>query len=350
MLFRPTRMEVHVEKFSNSSGTTGLGRTGNRVVRWLLAALLCLHAQSWAQDSYPNRPVRLVVPWPAGGLTDVAARILGEQMTLKLGQPFVVENKAGATGNIGTQFVLNAAPDGYTLLIMVSTVHSFSPSYLTSMPYDPIDGLQPISVFAVGPSVLSVRGDSPFNSVADLIAAARKSPGQLSYGSAGSGGAMHLLAELLATSAGVKFLHVPYKGAAPAKQDLLGGQITFTVDSLASPLPQIRSGDLKALGVTSPKRSPLLPDVPTIGETIPGYEGLVWLGIGGPLKLPANVSARLVNALKEIALDPVYVEKMRGLGVDPAVSASPAEFHEFLVGQKQQWTKVVNDAQIPRGQ
>ena len=299
-------------------------------------------------SSYPNRPVRLVVPWPVGGATDVMARIVAEKLSTKLGQPVVVENKPGATGYIGTQQVIQAAPDGYTLLAMAASLHSFSPSVARTMPFDPVAGITPVSVFVTFPSVLAVPTNSPYQSVGDLVSAARSSPGKLTFGSSGTGSAAHLIPELLATSTGVQFLHVPYKGAAPALTDLMGGQITFVIDSIPSPLPQVRNGRLKALAVTGAQRSTALPDVPTIAETMPGFEEIIWLGIGGPPGLPIAIADKLCAAIREIARDPAYIKQVQALGANAVASESPQAFKAFMTAQRSLWEKVVADAKIPK--
>ena len=299
-------------------------------------------------SSYPTRPVRLIVPWPVGGATDVMARIVAEKLSTRLGQPLVVENKPGATGYIGTQQVIQAAPDGYTLLAMAASLHSFTPSVARTMPFDPVAGISPVSVFVTFPSVLAVPTDSPYKTVGDLVQAARAAPGKLTFGSSGTGSAAHLIPELLATSTGVQFLHVPYKGAAPALTDLMGGQITFVIDSIPSPLPQVRNGRLKALAVTGAQRSAALPDVPTIAETMPGFEAIIWLGIGGPPGLPKAIADKLCEAIREIARDPAYIAQVQALGANAAASESPQAFKAFMTAQRSLWEKVVADAKIPK--
>ena len=222
------------------SGACRAARIGASAVLALSTILWSTPGHTDDASGYPNRPVRLIVPWPVGGATDVMARIVAEKLSVKLGQPLVVENKPGATGYIGTQQVIQAPPDGYTLLAMAASLHSFTPSVARTMPFDPVAGITPVSVFVTFPSVLAVPINSPYQSVGDLVNAARAAPGKLTFGSSGTGSAAHLIPELLATSTGVQFLHVPYKGAAPALTDLMGGQITFVIDSIPSPLPQVR--------------------------------------------------------------------------------------------------------------
>lgn len=320
----------------------------------MLAALACaavLHAAPAAaaaeQADYPTRPIRLVVPWTAAGTTDLVARSVAERLSARLGQPVVVENRPGATGLIGTQQVAQAVPDGYTLLLMSATVHTVSPNLKKAFPLDPIDDFTPISQVVSFPYVMVVPSNSPYKSVADVAEAARKAPGKISYGSFGLSSSPFLISELFALSTHTKLLHVPYKGAAPAIQDLLGGYITFFIDSLPSPLGQIRGGQLRALSVTTPERASILPDVPTMAETIPGFEAIAWIGIGAPAKLPAPIADRLNRELQAIAAEPAYGKKLREMGLEPVANKSPAEFRDWLRAQKQYWGDFVQKAHIP---
>ncbi len=330
------------------SGACRAARIGASAVLALSTILWSTPGHTDDASGYPNRPVRLIVPWPVGGATDVMARIVAEKLSVKLGQPLVVENKPGATGYIGTQQVIQAPPDGYTLLAMAASLHSFTPSVARTMPFDPVAGITPVSVFVTFPSVLAVPINSPYQSVGDLVNAARAAPGKLTFGSSGTGSAAHLIPELLATSTGVQFLHVPYKGAAPALTDLMGGQITFVIDSIPSPLPQVRNGRLKALAVTGAQRSAALPDVPTIAETMPGFEAIIWLGIGGPPGLPQAIADKLCAAIAEIARDPAYIAQVQALGANAAASESPQAFKAFMTVQRALWERVVADAKIPK--
>jgi tripartite-type tricarboxylate transporter receptor subunit TctC len=335
-----------------TAGVVSQGRV--RLKQWvgclMVSAAVCVTfwpSAASADSSYPARPVKVVVPWSAGGATDVMGRILSERLSAKLGQSFVVDNKPGATGYIGTQNVINSPADGYTLLIMAASLHTFSPSVARSMPFDPVNDLTPVSVFSTFPSVVVVPEKSPYKTLADLVNAAKAKPGTLNYGSAGIGSASHLIPELLTRSTDARFHHIPYKGAAPAVADLLGGQIDFMIDSLPSPLPNIRAGKLRALAVTGSKRSPLLPDVPAVSETIPDFQTLIWLGVGAPRNLPAPIAEKLRAAIAEISQEPEYIARLRNLGVDAAASKSPQEFKTYLNQQKDLWKKVVVEAKIP---
>jgi tripartite-type tricarboxylate transporter receptor subunit TctC len=316
-------------------------------MRWLLAATACVLAGSASAQSYPNRPIRFIVPWTPAGTVDIVGRQLAERLSARLGQPVVVENRAGATGQIGSQAVVQAPPDGYTLLVMSATVHSFSPNLAKNFPFDPVDDFTPISQIVSFPYVMVVAASSPHRTVADLADAARKNPGKVSYGSFGVGSGPYLVSELFALRTGTQLLHVPYKGAAQALTDLAGGQIVFFIDSLPSPLPQIRGGKLRALSVTTPARSTHLPDVPTMAETVPGFEAIAWLGIAGPAKMPRELTLRLNEEIQRIAVEPEYVARLRNAGLDSVASASPEAFREFLLAQKRYWGEFVRDAKIP---
>jgi tripartite-type tricarboxylate transporter receptor subunit TctC len=300
-----------------------------------------------AQDAaYPSRQVKIVVPWPAGGATDVLGRILAEMLSARLGQSFFIENRAGATGYIGTQAVIASPADGYTLLVMAPSLHTFHAAVNKKMPFDSVKDFQPVSAFVQFPSLLVVPTDSKFKSVSDLIADARQRPGKLTFGSFGSGSAAHMIPELLASSTKTQFLHVPYKGAAPAITDLIGGRIDFMIDSMPSPLPHVRGGRLRALAVTSRQRSPLLPDVPTIAETMSDFEAILVIGVGGPAGMPMPIAAKLNEAIRQITQEPSFVEKLANLGAEAASSTSPAAFREFLAMQLEKWTKVATLAKI----
>lgn len=318
-------------------------------IRALAAGVLpfVVAASAWAQSSYPNRPIKLIVPWTAAGTVDISARMLADRMSAKLGQPVIVENRAGATGQIGSQFVARAPADGYTLLVMSATVHSVSPNLQKTFPFDPIDDFTPVSEIVRFPYVLVVSSESPFKSVSDLIAAAKKAPGTIAYGSFGQASAPYVISEMLALSSGTKLLHVPYKGAAPAITDVLAGNIHFFIDSLPSPLGQVRGGKLRALAVTTAQRSQVLPNVPTMAETLPGFEAIAWLGIAAPSQTPRDVVAKIHGVLQQIATEPDYGAKLRDIGLEPTASASPEQFRTFLQDQKAHWGKVIKDANIP---
>jgi tripartite-type tricarboxylate transporter receptor subunit TctC len=320
--------------------------------QWMPAAaaalLACaMPAATLAQGTYPSKPIKLIVPWTTAGTVDLTARLLAERMSAKLGQPVVVDNRPGATGQIGSQAVARAPADGYTLLVMAATVHSVSPNLQKTFPFDPIEDFTPVSQIVSFPYALVVSANSSYKTVNDLVAAAKKSPGTVSYGSFGLGSAPYLISEMLAMSSGTKLLHVPYKGAAQAITDLGGGQINFFIDSLPSPLGQIRGGRLRALAVTTAQRSPVLPDVPTMAETLPGFDATAWLGIAAPPNTPKEVVTKLHAVLRDIAADQEYGAKLRETGLEPVASPSPEQFRTWLHGQKQQWAKIIKDANVP---
>lgn len=315
----------------------------------LVAAMLAVTGPSavTAQGVYPDKPIKLIVPWTAAGTVDTTARILGERLSARLGQPVLVENRPGATGQIGSVAVSRAPADGYTLLLMAATVHTVSPNLQKNFPFDPVDDFTPVSQIVSFPYAMVVASDSPFKNVADLVTAAKKAPGTISYGSFGLGSAPYLISEIFAMTTDTKLLHVPYKGAAQAITDLSGGQINFFIDSLPSPLAQIRGGRLRALSVTTPQRSTLLPNVPTMAETVPGFEAIAWLGIAGPPKMPKEIVARLHTELKAIAAEPEYAARLRETGLEPVASVSPEQFRMWLTEQKAYWGKLIKDANVP---
>ena len=324
-------------------------QTKRHLIHCALAGLLALSAmpQATAQSAFPDKPIRFVVPWTAAGTVDITARLLAERLSHKLGQSVVVENRPGATGQIGSQSVARAPADGYTLLVMSTTVHAVSPHLKRSFPFDPIDDFAVVSEIVRFPYAMVVSSKSSYRSVADLLAAARREPGKISYGSFGLGSGPYLISEMLAMASGTKLLHVPYKGAAQAVADVMGGQIAFFIDSLPSPLGQVRGGDLRALAVTSARRVPILPDVPTMAETLPGFEAIAWLGIAAPRGTPDAVVSTLHKALAEIATEPAYGATLRDRGLEPVASPSPAAFRAFLIEQKAHWGKVIKDADVP---
>ena len=300
-----------------------------------------------AEERYPSRPIRLVVPWPAGGTVDIVGRFLAERMTERLKTTVVVENKPGATGQIGSQAVANAAPDGYTLLIMSATVHTVSPNLAKSFPFDPVESFSLISELVSFPYVMVVSAKSPYNSVADLVKDARQNPGKVSYGSFGIGSGPFLISELFASTTGTQLLHVPYKGAGPALTDLNAGEISFFIDSLPSPLGQIRGGKLRALSVTTRERSATVPDVPTMGETIAGFEAIAWIGLCAPAHTPPEIIDALHKAVVGISAERDYGARLRDIGLEPAASKSPAQFKAFVLDQKQYWADFIRKANIP---
>ncbi len=307
------------------------------------AAITLFLAASLAQaQAWPSRPVKLVVPFSPGGFTDVVARILGQKLTESLGQPVVIENKPGAGSTIGSDYVAKSKPDGYTL-VMVSTTQVSSPWLYKSMPYDVFKDFTPIMKLVEGPYVLIANPKLPVKSVADLLALAKAQPGKLDYASSGNGSAQHLVGAMFATMGGVQINHVPYKGSGQAMQDIVGGQVQLGFVGMPNALPYIPSGRLRALAVTTRKRSPDLPDVPTMDEAgIKGYDATIWLGLLGPAGLPRDIVIRLNNEITK-ALSSAETRKLiLAAGVEVSTS-SPEEFTALLRSEYDKWGKVVKE-------
>ena len=287
-----------------------------------------------------------MVPFAAGGATDVLARLVGERLTATLGQQVVVDNRPGAGGNIGSDVVARAEPDGYTILMGAVGTHAINPSLYPKMPYDPVKDFAPVTLVASVPNVLVVNPEVPANSVQELIDLAKAKPGELNFASSGNGTSIHLSGELFKAMTGTDIVHVPYKGSGPAVTDLLGGQVQMMFDNMPSSLPHVKAGKLRALGVTSAKRSPALPEVPTIAEAgVPGYDATSWFGILAPAGTPEPVVTRLQGAIVQALGEPEMRQRMADLGAEP-VGDTPAEFGQFIAAEIAKWAKVVNDAGV----
>ena len=309
--------------------------------RFLLAALVAIAAVSASAQTYPTRPIRLVVPFPAGGTTDILAREVGDRLSRSLGQSVVVDNRPGAAGNIGSDMVAKSAPDGYTLLMGTVGTHAINPSLYTKMPYDHVKDFAPVVLVAGVPNVLEVTPSLPVNSVADLIKLAKEKPGQLNFASSGSGTSIHLSGELFKTMAGVDMTHVPYKGSAPALTDLMGGQVQLMFDNLPSSLQQIKAGKLRAIAVTSAQRAPALPNVPTIAESgLPGFEASSWFGLLAPAGTPPAVIARINTEVNQWLQTGEAKEKLVAQGAVVA-GGTPEQFAAHIRAETEKWAKVV---------
>ena len=309
------------------------------------ATLPAAHAQAPAA-SWPSKPIRWVVPFPPGGAMDAIARTLGEKAGKMLGQPFVIENKPGAGGNIGADFVAKQPGDGYTLMITSIGMATNKPLY-GKLSYDPIKDFAPVSLLAVVPNVLVTNATQPdVKTAKDVIAAARKTPGKLTYASAGNGTSIHLAGEVFTSLAQVDMLHVPYKGSGPAVSDLLGGQVNYMFDSITSARPHIESGKLRALGVTTAKRSKTLPNVPTLAEAgLPGYEVSPWFAVFMPAATPKDIVAKVNSALLEAMKDPDVVKRFETIGAEP-VGSTPEEMAQHLARESERWTKLIQERGI----
>ena len=308
------------------------------MIRIVVLALLAACAPALAQ--YPQKPVKLVAPYPPGGSADILSRALALKMTESLGQPVVVENRAGAAGNIGTEFVAKSAPDGYTLLVGTVATHAINPFVFDKLPFDPVRDFAPITPIAQNAIALAAHPSAPAATVRELVEYAKRNPGKLSFGSSGNGTPMHLAGEQLKSIAGIDLLHVPYKGAGPAVADLLGGQIPYAFVSLATVLPHLASGKLKAVGVIESARSPAAPQVPTLGETLPGFALSSWLG----LFAPGGTSSAIVNQLNAAALKalqaPELKERLDAQGLD-VITSTPAAFAERVKADLAKWGPIV---------
>ena len=308
-----------------------------------LAALLCAAAlPAFGQSSWPAKPVRIVVPYPPGGPVDVSARLLAPKLQESLGQPFLVENKPGAGGNIGADFVAKSAPDGYTLGMGAIATHAINPAMFPNLPYDPIRDFRHLALVVQVPNVLVVNPELPARSVKELIALAKAQPGKLDFASGSTGSTGHLAGELFKQMTGTYMVHIPYKGAPPAVADLLAGRVHLMFDNLASALPNVRAGKLRALAVTTLRRSSALPDLPTLDESgLKGFDMTTWWGLMGPAKLPPDVVQRLsVEILK--AMDSADVrERLRAMGMEGSPVRTPEQFTAFVEAEAKLYARLV---------
>lgn len=306
--------------------------------RFFLVAALVAACPALAQD-YPTRLVKIIVPFPAGSGLDRVARVLAEKLQARWHQPVIVENHAGFGGNVGTKAVYDAPADGYTLLVVPPSPLVINKALYPKLEYDP--GLfAPVSLLASLPNVLLVPPSSPLQNVAQLIARAKAAPDAFNYASQGAGTTPHLAAELFKSMAGVKMVHVPYKGVAPALTDLMGAHVDTMFADLASALPLIRAGKVRALAVGSEKRNPLVPDVPALGETLPGFVSTLWYGVVAPPKTPVETLAKLSGAVTEVMMQPDVVAQLRGLSIEVNASG-PQEMARFMQQERERWGQVI---------
>src|SRR5689334_21881510 len=309
-----------------------------------LAFLIATIGVASAQQ-YPSKPIHLLVGFAAGGPSDVASRTIGQKLTKKWGQPVIVDIRPGAGGTIASDVVAKAAPDGYTLLVPAFS-HAVNPSLIAKLPYDTLKDFTPIVLFASTPNMLVTHPSIPATTVKELIAFAKARPNQLTYGSAGNGTASHLAGELLNTMGGVHITHVPYKGIAPAHSDTMGGQISMMFDSIVTGLPAAKAGRLRALGVTTLKRWPAAPDVPTMSEAgLAGYEVNSWYGLMGPAGLPKDIVERLNAEVIRSMAEPDARERLYSIGAEP-MSNTPEQFDAYVRSEMAKWAKVVKAAGI----
>ena len=309
------------------------------------ALALCVLAPAHAQVSpFPGKPIRMIVPFPPAGPTDVVARIIGQKLSERWGQQVLVENRAGAGGTIGAELVARAAPDGYTLVMGSTANMAVNVTLFDKLSYDPIKDFAPVNLAAITPNLLVVNPSMPAKNVREFIAVAKAKPGSINYASGGSGTPSHLAAELFKTMSGVQMNHVPYKGSIPALTDIMGGQVALMFDSMASALPLVKSGKLKALAQTGARRSAAAPDIPTIGESgLPGYDVAGWFGVLAPAGTPRDIVMKLSSEITQILNLPEVKERYALLGAEPG-PGNPDEFGRFLAAEIIKWAKVIRDS------
>jgi tripartite-type tricarboxylate transporter receptor subunit TctC len=305
------------------------------------AALPAVSRIAWAQ-TYPSRPVRIIVPFPAGQATDTIARLMGQSLLERLGQPFVIENRTGAGGNMATESVVRATPDGYTLLL-VGLPNAVNATLYSKLNFNFIRDIAPVASIGGGPYVMVVNASVPAKTVPEFVAYAKANPGKINMGSSGSGAASHVFGERFKMMTGINLVHVPYRGA--YLPDLLSGQVQIVFGTITTCIQYIRSGMLRALAVTTATRSDVLPDIPTLAEFVPGYEASYWYGLGAPKDTPAEVIDKLNREINAVAVDPLIKARLASLGVDPVLMTS-AEFGKFIADQTEKWGKVIRAANL----
>jgi tripartite-type tricarboxylate transporter receptor subunit TctC len=312
----------------------------NPTRRSVLAGLAGLATTPALAQAYPSHQINLLVPWAPGGSTDILARIVAQQLFQSMGQPVIIENRTGASGNIGTAAVARAAPDGYTILFNTMSVHTMNHALFASMPFDGIKDFSPITLLAYVTNTMVVHPSVPANTVAEFIAYAKANPGKIAYASSGPGSTNHLCAALLEKMAGIEMLHVPYRGGAPAVTDTVGGQCQLFFTAGTQSLAHVKAGRLKLLAVTEENRSPLLPDVPTVAETVPGYEMTVWYGAFGPAGMPADIVAKLNSEITRALFLPEVKQRMADIAVE-VKSSTPEELGARMRRDAEKWGGII---------
>ncbi len=307
-------------------------------------ALAAFSSAAFSQDNYPSRPIRVIVPFAPGGGLDISTRLIGQKLTEKWGQNVVVDTRPGAATIVGTEIAAKAVPDGYTLL-MITTTFAINPGLRGKLPYNPLKDFTPVTQLNSQPNVIVVAPSFPAKSVKDLIAMAKGKPGELTFASPGAGSAPHLSAEMFQRQAGVSMIHVPYKGIPPAVTDILGGRVTMLFTTTISAAPHIKAGKLRAVALTSAKRQASMPDVPTVGETLPGYRAEAFQGMVAPAGVPQAVVNKLSAEVARIVRSPEVTQRFQLDGAE-AVGSTPKEFAAFLKAEMQKWSKVIKDAGI----
>lgn len=309
------------------------------------AAVVCAASPVRAQD-YPSKPVELVIPFAAGGATDVIGRMVAQTVSEKWGQPVIVQNRAGATGAIGSEYVTRAAPDGYTILMATASTHAVLPAYRTDLKYDTVASFAPATLIATFPNILVVNPKKvPVTTVAEFIAYLKQHKGTMNFASSGSGSSIHFAGELFKQMTGTTMEHVPYRGSAPAMTDLLAGNVDCMFDNMSNVWPQVQQGSLRALGVASLKRTPLAPEVPAISETVPGFEATSWVGIVAPAGTPQPIVDKISKDFAEAMKNPVIIKRLAELAAT-AETSSPADFKAFITEDRAKWVKLAKEAHL----
>lgn len=316
-----------------------------KLPRFLAACALAILPAIAAAQSYPTKPVRLVVPFPPAGATDILSRELARLLSERLKQQVIVDNKPGAGGALGSDIVAKSPPDGYTIQMATSSTHSIGPSLNPKIPYNVQADFTPIAHVADATNVLVVSPRVKANNVADLIKEIKASPGQFNFGSSGNGTIVHLTGELFKSMTGTYIVHIPYRGTALVIPDMVSGQIQMLFDNVASALPHIKDGRVKALAVTSLKRSPLLPNVPTVAETVPGFESSTWFGVFGPKNMPPEIVQRLNAEINAVLKTPEFQERLRALGYD-AAGGTPTDFAKVVANDTAKWARLIKERKI----
>ncbi|MBI3938524.1 MAG: tripartite tricarboxylate transporter substrate binding protein [Betaproteobacteria bacterium] len=319
-------------------------------MRFLKSAVLslvigALFAALSAHAAYPEKPIRIIVPWAPGGTTDILARTVADKLHVALGQPVIVENRPGAAGNIGSELVAKSKADGYMLLFGLMNTHVVNPALYKTLPFKGVEDFTPIAMLAIVVTTMVIHPSVPANNIRQFIALARANPGKLAYASAGTGSSTHLNAVLFEKMAGIQMLHVPYKGGAPAVLDTITGQTQMLISAATQTLPHVKAGKLRLLGVTRSKRVAMLPDVPAIAETLPGYEATVWFGAFGPAGMPKEVTMKLNAEINRIMTSPEVKKRMDDIGVE-VVNTTPEQFLATLRQEVAHWAKVIREFNI----
>jgi tripartite-type tricarboxylate transporter receptor subunit TctC len=312
--------------------------------RVLATCIFVLPLTAFAQ-SYPSKPIRLVVPFPPAGATDILSRELARQLSERLKQQVIVDNRPGAGGTLGSDIVAKSAPDGYTIQMATSSTHSIGPSLNPKIPYNAQTDFTPIAHVANSVNVLLIAPNVKANNVGELTALLRSSPAQFNYGSSGNGTIVHLTGELFKSMTGTYVVHIPYRGTALVIPDMVSGQVHILFDNIASAMPHLKDGKLRAIAVTSLKRSPLLPALPPVADTVPGFESIVWFGVFGPRGMPADVTQKLNSEINIVLKSPEFLERLRVLGYD-AVGGTPADFARVVAADTAKWAKLIKERRI----